>query len=87
VDDRVLSYIVTDYGIYYSLHSKDVGYPGEGLYKTGLDGTGKTLLDDTQRIESISQLGNWLFFMSSDDNIYPSQKRLELWSQEITVMS
>ena len=39
-----------------------------------------------QNVESLSQVGNWIFFMSSDDNMYSSQKRLELWSDEITVM-
>jgi hypothetical protein len=86
VDGRVSSYIVTDYGIYYSLHSYDVGYPGEGLYKIGLDGTGNILLYDTQRVEGLIQVGNWILFMSYDENMYPSQKRLELWSDEITVM-
>ncbi len=86
VDGGVSSYIVTDYGIYYSLHSRDVGYPGEGLYKTGLDGTGNTLLYDTRSVESLSRVGDWIFFMSSDDNMYPTQKRLDLWSDEITIM-
>lgn len=85
VDGRVSSYIVTDSGIYYSLHSHDVGYPGEGLYKIGLDGTGNILLYDTQRVESLSKVGNWIFFMSSDDNMSPSQKMLDLLSDEITV--
>ncbi len=86
VDGRVSSYIVTDFGIYYTLHSRDVGYPGEGLYKIGLDGTGNTLLYDTRSVESLSQVGNWIFFESSDDNTYPSQKRLDLQTDEITVM-
>jgi len=63
-----------------------VGYPGEGLYKIGLDGTGNTLLYDTRSVRSLSQVGNWIFFASSDDNTYPSQKRLDLQTDEITVM-
>lgn len=86
VDGKVSSYIVTGFGIYYSLHSRDVGYPGVGLYKIGLDGTGNTLLGHAQRIKSLSQVGDWIFFASSVDNTYPSQKRLDLWTDEITVM-
>lgn len=86
VDGKVSSYIVTEYGIYYSLHSYDVGYPGESLYKIWFDGTGNTLLADTRYVENISRIGNWIFFMSSDDNMYPIQKRLELMSDEITVI-
>lgn len=86
VDGEVSSYAVTDSGIYYSLHSEDVGYPGEGLYKVNLDGTGNALLYDTHRVEGLSQVGNWLLFLSTDDNMNESQKRLDIKSDEIIDM-
>lgn len=83
VEDKVSSYIVTYAGIYYSLHSDDVGYPGEGLYRTELDGMRKTLVSDTKRVEGFTQVGEWILFHSSDSNFSPKLKRLNLQSGSI----
>lgn len=83
VDDKVSSYIITDAGIYYSLHSDDVGYPGEGLYRIEPDGSVKTLVSDTKRVEGFAQVGGWILFHSSDSNFSPILKRLNLQSSSI----
>lgn len=83
VDDKVSSYIVTDAGIFYSLHSEDVGYPGEGLYRMELDGSGNTLVLDTKDVNGFTQVGDWLLFHSSDNNLSSNPKRLNLLSGDI----
>lgn len=83
VDGEVASYAVTDSGIYYSLHSENVAYPGEGLYKVNFDGSGNTLLYDSQIVEGLSQAGDWLLFLSADNNMKESLKKLDIKSDEI----
>ncbi len=86
VGDKVSSYVLTENDIYYSLHSHDVGYPGDGLYKMDLDGSNNTLLLEAKRVEGLSQLDHWIFFASSDKNTHLTQKKLDLLTDEIVDM-
>lgn len=86
IDNKVSSYLVTDSGIYYSLHSEDVGYPGKGVYKIELDGTGNTLIKDTERVEGFIKTGEWLLFISSDNKSLPELRRLNLITGEIEIL-
>lgn len=85
LNKKVSSYVITDGGIYYSLHSEDVGYPGKGVYKTGLDGTGSKLIMDTEWVEGFSKVGDWLLFKSSDNRALPELKRIYLTTGDIEV--
>lgn len=87
VDEKVSTYALTENGIYYALHSPDVGYPGDGLYKMALDGSDKILLMDTKRVEGLCLLDHWLLFMSSDESMLPNQKKLDLRRDEILEMA
>lgn len=78
VDDAVSSYMIEGDSIYYSLHSQDVGYPGEGLYRMDLEGLNKEFLRDTQRVEGLAKVGGWILFHSSDGRNYPNQKGINL---------
>ena len=86
IENKISSYMITDEGIYYSLHSEDVGYPGKGVYKTGLDGTGSKFIMDTERVEGFSKVGDWLLFHSSDNRVFPRLKRLNLITAEIEAL-
>ena len=86
VDDIVSSYIITDAGIFYSLHSDDVGYPGKGVYKIELDGTGNALIVDTDMVEGFTKVGEWLLFHSSDNKLSPGLKRLNVLTNEIKII-
>lgn len=86
VDDKVSSYIIVDNKIFYSLHSDDVGYPGKGVYKIELDGTGKTLIMDTDRVGGFAKVGEWLLFHSSDNQLSPILKRLNILTDKIEII-
>ena len=86
LDDKVSSYIIGDENIYYSLHSEDVGYPGKGLYKVGLDGSGDILLLNDERVRDFARVGNWLLFHSSEDNLQEEIKRLNILTDEIEIL-
>lgn len=85
-NERVSSYFVTDYGIYYTLHSPDAGYPGEGLYGMGHDGTGNKKIADVRHVASLSQVEDWIFFESWDDTNNLMSERLDIRTAEITVL-
>lgn len=86
VDERVSSYIATEDGIYYSLFSKDGAYPGKGLYKVASDGSEQVLLDDANSIENVSQIDEWLFLTGYDSKHYVFEKRLNLLTDEISML-
>lgn len=86
VDDKVSSYIIGDENIYYSLHSQDVGYPGKGLYKIGIDGSGDILLLDSERVRDFAKVENCLLFHSSDNNLQPEIKKLNILTDEIEII-
>lgn len=84
VDDKVSSYIITDAGIFYSLHSEDVGYPGQDIYKIELDGSGNTLIIDTKEVEGFAKIGDWILFHSSDNDLkLKPVKRINIFTNDI----
>lgn len=83
VDDKVSSYIIVGNKIFYSLHSDEVGYPGKGVYKIELDGTGNTLITNMERIEGFAKVGDWLLFNSSGTKSEPRLTRVNLLTDEI----
>ncbi len=86
IDDNVSSYIITENGIFYSLHGEDVGYPGDGIYKMDHFGLDKTLVSDATNVEGFVHAGDWLLFHSSDDLQPPTLKRVELDSNSIEII-
>lgn len=86
IRDEVSSYIIIDENIYYSLQSKDVGYPGTDLYKIGLDGSDSTLLLNTNLVEGFAKVGNYLLFHSSEDDFERELKRLTILTDEIELV-
>ncbi|WP_422487254.1 DUF5050 domain-containing protein [Gudongella sp. DL1XJH-153] len=86
VDDNVSAYIITEEGIFYSLHGEDVGYPGDGIYKMDHFGLDKTLLSDSRFVEGFFHAGDWLLFHSSDDLQPPTLKRVDLDSNSIEII-
>lgn len=85
VDDSVSIYFVTDYGLYYTLHSPDAGYPGEGLYRMELDGNGNRKIADARHVGSLSQMEDWILFESWDDTNNQMVERLDIRTEEITL--
>ncbi|MCR3956510.1 MAG: DUF5050 domain-containing protein [Gudongella sp.] len=78
IDDNVSTYIITEVGIFYSLHGEEVGYPGDGLYRMDHFGLDKTLEADTEWVEGLAYLGDWLIYHSSDDRMPPGVKMIDL---------
>jgi hypothetical protein len=85
VDDRVSTYFVTEYGLYYTLHSPDAGYPGEGLYRMELDGTGNRKIADARHVGSLSHVEEWILFESWNDTNNQMVERLDIRTEEITL--
>ena len=83
VDKEVSSYVITDAGIFYSLHAEDVGYPGEDIFKIDLDGTGNTLILEAQRVEGFTKVGDYVIFHSSNIDHESETKRLNIFTNEI----
>ena len=88
VDDKVSSYIITDNGIFYSLHSEDVGYPGQDIYKIDLEGNENALIIDTKEVEGFTKMGDWILFHSSDSDLKPEFiiKRLNIFTNDIEII-
>jgi hypothetical protein len=78
IDEDVSTYIITEVGIFYSLQGEDVGYPGDGLFRMDHLGLDKTLEADTQRVEGLAYLGDWLIYHSSEDRMPPGIRMIHL---------
>ena len=75
--DRTLSkFIVAGNSIYYSLKSEDVGYPGKGLYRIGLDGGLSEKITGDASIEHPSSIGEWILFHSGEGHGWGTLKRI-----------
>ncbi|MCK9443473.1 MAG: DUF5050 domain-containing protein [Tissierellaceae bacterium] len=85
VDDKVSSYIIANDKIYYSLQSDDVGYPGEGVYSVGLDGSGVTLLTSMTKVGGFAKVGDWILFHSSDNESELKLNRIHLMSGDMDI--
>lgn len=86
VDRELSRFIVAKNCIYFSLKSEDVGYPGSGLYKIGLDGGLSEKITDGESIESMSFIGEWILFHSGEGHEWPTLKRMPISSQSIIEM-
>ena len=86
VDEPVSSYIAAEEGIYYSLFSKEGAYPGNGLYKLALDGSKQVLLDAANSVENLSQTDEWLLITGYDSKHYLFEQRLNLLTDELSLM-
>jgi len=85
--DRVISkFIVSGDRIYYSLKSEDVGYPGKGLYRIGLDGGLSEKITDGDWVESMSSIGDWLLFHSGEGHGWGTLKRIPAGGSTIIEM-
>ncbi len=86
VGQKLSSFTITDMGIFYSLHGKEVGYPGDGLYLIQKDGTGNQMYYETFSVEGLTKVGKWLLFHSSEDNQNPTLKTIDLDTGEIELI-
>lgn len=86
VDEEVSSYVITDDKIFYSLHSGDVGYPGQNIFKINLDGTHSSLIFNTERVEGFTKVGDFIIFHSSEGDYESKIKRLNILTNEIELM-
>lgn len=86
VGQKISSFTITDMGIFYSLHGKEVGYPGDDLYLIQKDGTGNQMYYETFSVEGLTKAGKWLLFHSSEDNQYPTLKTIDLDTGEIELI-
>lgn len=86
VDGEVSSYVITDAGIFYSLHSENLGYSGQDIFKIELDGTNSKLIINTKRVQGFTKIGDFIIFHSSDDDHEPKIKRLNIFTNEIELM-
>lgn len=86
IDDNVSSYIITEQGIFYSLHGEDVGYPGEGLYKMDHVGLNKTQLSDEKEVGGFAHVSNWILYSAFDDQMFPVLKRIDLNTGQIEIV-
>lgn len=78
INQKISSYIIIDDKIYYSLRTSDKGHTGDGLYRMELDGSGSIIVSDISMVSGFSHVGNYLLYESSDDNQFPSLKRMDL---------
>lgn len=83
VDEKVSSYVITSEGIFYSLHSKDAGYPGENIYKIDHDGKDTSLILQAQRIQGFTKFGDYIIFHSSDIDYDTEIRRLNIFTNKI----
>ena len=83
VDKKVSSFVITESGIFYSLHAEDVGYPGEDIFKIDLDGSGTTLVLETKRVGGFTKVGEHIIFHSADINFESEIKRLNIFTNKI----
>ena len=75
VDEEVSSYIITETGIFYSIFSGDVSYPGQKIFKIDLEGKNKALILDKTEIEGFTRIGDYvLFYFFDDDHVYKINK-------------
>lgn len=86
VGQKISSFTITDMGIFYFLHGKEVGYPGDDLYIIQKDGTGNQMYYETFSVEGLTKAGKWLLFHSSEDNQYPTLKTIDLDTGEIELI-
>lgn len=83
VNKKVSSYVITENGLFYSLHSENFGYPGEGIYIMDLDGANKKQISEKQGIEGFTKLGNFILFHSFDRESELETQKLNIFTMEI----
>lgn len=86
VDDKVSSYVITENGIFYSLHAEDVGYPGEGLFKTSLDASVNRLILDEVMVGGFTKFEDHIIFHSADESYDSQTKKLNIFTDQIELM-
>lgn len=83
IDESISSYIPTEYGIIYSVHSESSGSTGSGLYRTDLDGNDTTLLSAADNVEGLAAVGDSVLFSATERYGQLSKRRLDLTSMTI----
>lgn len=86
IDEEISSFLIVDDWIYFSKKAEDVGYPGTGLFRIDINGKNKQKINDDNDIEYLSSIGDWVLFLSGEDNRYPSLKRINIKNNMIIQM-
>ncbi|WP_423188407.1 DUF5050 domain-containing protein [Alkalibacterium sp. f15] len=86
VHGPVSSYLPTEQGIIYSLHSSQGAYPGAGVYKMTFDGSESSNLSDLDRVEGFAKVGDSVLFTAGVGFDEPDVNRIDLESESIDVL-
>jgi len=86
VDEDVHSFIPTDKGIFYTVHSDDHRFSSRGLYQINLDGSEDRLLSASDDVGGFSKVGESVLFSSADGHGLLQEKRVDLESGRIDVL-
>lgn len=83
VDKKVSSFVITEVGIFYSVHGEDVGYPGKDIFKMDLDASGTSLIFEAERVGGFTKVGDHVIFHSSDIEYDTETRRLDIFTNKI----
>lgn len=86
VDDLVSTYIITDFGIFYSKEHNDDFYDSKGLYKIEFDGSEGSLVLDEGIFGELTYVGDYLLFNSSISQYSPVFKKLNIISGNLEII-
>ncbi len=85
-NEKISHYCKTDQFFYFTKFGDGEINENMGLYKMNLKGQNILELSDGRLEEGISILGDWILYRSSEDNKYPTLKRVSILTNEIILM-
>ena len=85
-NEKISHYCKTDQLFYFTKYGDGETNENIGLYKMNLKGQNILQLSDGRLEEGISILGDWILYRSSEDNMYPTLKRVSIFTNEIIKM-
>lgn len=88
VNKRISSYIITNSGIFYTLHLS--GQPdiidGDGLYRIDFDRSNDELILDCEIFGHLSHVGDYVLFSSFDEHYYPHLNKLNIITNDVEIV-
>ncbi|WP_240843634.1 DUF5050 domain-containing protein [Acidaminobacter sp. JC074] len=85
-NEKISHYCKVDQFFYFTKFGDGKYNENEGLYKMDLKDQNILQLSYGRLEEGISVLGDWVLYRSSDDNMYPTLKRVSILTDEIIPM-
>ena len=79
-EEKINSFAITDYGVYYTLgyHDQPHIIDGNGLYRIDFDGSNGEEVLDYEIFAGLSHVGDYLLFSAHDEYYSPHLKKLDL---------